>query len=81
MYKFTTPHTCSLCQVRHEIQTPYTEEEFHRCHRDWREGNLIQTAFPQLTSDQREMLMSGMCQEAWDAIFAEPVESEVEDDS
>jgi hypothetical protein len=35
---------------------------------DWREGKLIQDAFPQLTKDQREILMTGFTPAEWDAM-------------
>ena len=34
-------------------------------------GKLIQDAFPELSSDERELLLSGICSECWDKIFAE----------
>ena len=36
---------------------------------DWMAGKNIQIAFPDLTADQREILMSGICTECWDKIF------------
>ena len=38
---------------------------------DWMAGKNIQKAFPDLTPDQREILMSGICPECWDKIFSE----------
>lgn len=36
----------------------------------WRQsGALIQHAFPDLTADQREFLLSGVTAEEWDAAF------------
>jgi len=35
---------------------------------DWREGKLIQDAFPQLTKDQREILMTGYTPAEWEAM-------------
>jgi hypothetical protein len=32
----------------------------------WRNGTLIQDAFPELTKFQRELMISGCCQECWD---------------
>ena len=37
---------------------------------DWEDGKLAQDAFPYLTSDEREMLISGICPECWDSMFA-----------
>lgn len=43
-----------------------TEEEIDR----WRDGSeLIQNAFPHLTADQREFLMTGIMPDEWDKAF------------
>lgn len=34
-------------------------------------GTLIQNAFPQLSSDEREFIMTGYTKEDWDAMFPE----------
>lgn len=38
---------------------------------DWMAGKDVQLAFPDLTSDQREILISGICPECWKDIFGE----------
>lgn len=35
----------------------------------WQEGMLIQQAFPYLTADEREMLISGTHSDCWEAMF------------
>lgn len=37
----------------------------------WKAGMLIQKAFPSLSSDDRERLMTGICTECWDSMFSE----------
>jgi hypothetical protein len=37
----------------------------------WRQGELIQKAFPYLLPDQRELLMTGIVSKAWDETFGE----------
>lgn len=37
----------------------------------YRQGVLIQDAFPEMSEDDREFLMSGICGEAFDAAFEE----------
>lgn len=32
-------------------------------------GALVQDAFPELTADERELLISGTCGECWDKLF------------
>lgn len=41
------------------------------------EGALIQVAFPDLTPDQRERLLSGVCAPCWDRLF--PADEEDDD--
>lgn len=37
----------------------------------WKNGELIQNAMPNLTSSQREFIMTGIVDETWDEIFNE----------
>lgn len=37
----------------------------------WEAGTLAQIAFPYLTADEREALISGICPDCWDSLFAE----------
>lgn len=37
----------------------------------WRQGELIQKALPELTPDQRELLMTGFHSDCWDKAFSE----------
>lgn len=37
----------------------------------WQRGEYIQNALPHLTGEQREILLSGMDQAAWDALWNE----------
>lgn len=36
---------------------------------DWDDGELVQNAFPYLSADEREMLISGICPTCWDGMF------------
>ena len=36
---------------------------------DWRDGLLAQDAFPYLSADDREVIISGVCSTCWDATF------------
>lgn len=38
---------------------------------DWEHGTFAQVAFPHLTADQREQVMTGTHPECWDAAFGE----------
>lgn len=35
----------------------------------WQGGELIQEALPELSADQRELLISGTCPKCWDKLF------------
>ena len=38
-------------------------------YQSWQEGALIQDAMPYLSADEREMLISGTCDECWAAMY------------
>lgn len=38
---------------------------------DWQDGELAQNAFPYLSADEREMLISGICPSCWNGMFEE----------
>jgi hypothetical protein len=59
----------------HEQEIPITQEELNRWLED---GTLIQDAFPHLTPQEREFLLSGCTQEEWDKMF--PAEEEEEEE-
>lgn len=63
-----------LSGIDHEMELPITQEQVD----SWHAGKLIQDAFPNLTPNQREFLISGSTQEEWDLYMAE---DEDEDDS
>lgn len=54
---------CQYCGK--EIQINVTQEQIDK----YQSGELIQRAFPNLTAEQREMLLTGTCGECWDKIF------------
>ena len=35
----------------------------------WQNGELVQNAFPMLTPDERELLISGICHNCWERMF------------
>lgn len=37
----------------------------------WEDGELVQNAFPYLSADEREMLISGICPKCWEKMFGE----------
>ena len=36
---------------------------------NWQAGELIQKALPELSADQRELLISGTCDKCWNEMF------------
>jgi len=55
---------CNECNKGYDI--PITEQQRD----EWlSSGMLIQKAFPQLSEDQRELFISGMCGKCFDALF------------
>lgn len=55
--------TCPKCGKLQVIEVE--DSQYHR----WMAGENIQIAFSNLTPDQREILMSGICPECWEKIF------------
>lgn len=57
---------CPICraQTTKALNTSYYEIK------DWREGVLVQDAMPNLTDDEREFVMSGLCDNCMAGVFA-----------
>ena len=69
------PHDCVVCGKIHE-PVILDAEKYYR----WKDGECIQDVFPEMTKEQREILISGTCPECWDALFPEEDEEvELED--
>lgn len=56
--------TCIHCQENYTIYLPDKD------YKSWRNGTFIQDAFPYLTKDKREMIMSGTHSSCFDIMFA-----------
>lgn len=60
--------TCPKCIVCGEQETiTVLKKQFDA----WRDGVYVQNAFPDLTADQRELLVTGTHSACWDAIAPE----------
>jgi len=57
--------TCGICKTTHKLTVPI--EGFIK----WRSGVLIQQALPELSADDRELLISGVCGGCFDDMFKE----------
>lgn len=62
---------CRSCGEVHVIQDILYER-----YKDWKYGELIQTALPGLTADQRELLISQTCPACWAKMFGEDKDAE-----
>lgn len=63
---------CPFCGEAHDVAV--NEADYW----DWQDGKCAQDAFPYLSADEREMLISGICPDCWDRMF--PPEEEEEED-
>lgn len=54
---------CPICGKSYIVIVPH--EGFIK----WRSGSRIQDCLPNLSSEDREALMSGICGECWDKIY------------
>lgn len=63
----------SLTGLEHTMDLPITEEQLA----DFNRGTMVQDAFPHLSADQREFILSGITAEEWAAAF--PPEEEDDD--
>lgn len=59
----TIETTCPFCKVKHIM---YIDPEDYLA---WQFGTLIQKAFPTLSKDDRERLITGICPKCWDKTF------------
>ena len=64
---------CPFCGEMHEV--PVNEDDYW----DWQDGTSVQDAFPYLTADEREMLISGICPKCWDKTFGDDEEEDEPD--
>ena len=55
----------AISGIERTFDMPITEEQLAK----WKAGELAQNAFPQLTSDQREFIITGITQEEWEQAF------------
>ena len=64
---------CPLCGHSHVVEVNEAD-----C-LAWKGGATVQDAFPYLSADEREMLVSGICPSCWDKLFEDP-EADEEDE-
>ena len=62
---------CPLCGRASEVAV--NEDDYW----DWDDGKLAQNAFPYLSDEERELVISGICSSCWSKMF--PPEEEEEE--
>lgn len=55
--------TCIKCNKKHTLTAKQHQWD------SWKAGELVQNAFPNFTSSQRELLISGICGDCFDKMF------------
>lgn len=65
---------CPFCGKAHEIEVNEID------YLDWQDGELAQNAFPYLSADEREMLVSGICPDCWNGMFGQEEDEDSLDD-
>ena len=66
------------CPHCHKLQIINVDDNQYN---DWLAGKNIQRAFPDLSPNQREILMSGICPECWEEIFPDEDEEDIQEES
>ena len=65
---------CPFCGRGNEVEV--NEADYW----DWDDGELVQVAFPYLSAEEREMLISGICPTCWNKTFGGGDEEEETDE-
>lgn len=65
---------CPFCGKGHEIEVNEID------YLDWQDGEHAQNAFPYLSANEREMLISGICPDCWDKMFGQEEDEEEDPD-
>ena len=62
-HEVTIVTRCPFCGHANEVEVNEMD------YLDWSDGELAQIAFPYLSANEREMLISGICPTCWDKMF------------
>lgn len=66
--------TCPRCYRTHEVKVDFED------YTNYMMGDAkIQDAFPYLSANEREYILSGLCEDCWDGLFIDEEEEEEED--
>lgn len=72
MQKINLETYCPICHQFHYVEV--NERDFYA----WQDGALAQDVFPYLSTNEREMLISGICPDCWGKMFGEEEEKDPE---
>lgn len=61
--------TSPLTGKDNTMELPLTMQEFRDQKKAWKAGTVAQKAFPTLTADEREFIMTGATPQCWDIMF------------
>ena len=64
-HEVTVITRCPFCGRANEVEV--NDDDYW----DWQDGALVQNAFPYLSAEEREMLISGICPTCWPNTFGE----------
>ena len=72
-HEVTVITRCPFCGHANEVEVNEID------YLDWQDGTLVQDAFPYLSANEREMLISGICPTCWARTFGEEKDNHFED--
>lgn len=65
----TLTKACPFCKTEYKKEFPVDG------YRRYRNGEKVQDCFPEMSADDREFLITGICQKCWDKVFRNPAPS------
>lgn len=63
---------CPFCGHGNEVEVNESD------YLDWQDGKMAQDAFPYLSANEREMLISGICPTCWNKMFRDDGEPDLQ---
>lgn len=60
-YVYELETICPICKKKHTMTIVDKDDSFIKNYNKWKDGALVQDAFPNFTPSQREFLITGIC--------------------
>jgi len=60
---------CDIFKTTSQMCMNISPEQFMECYIRWQNGELIQNAFPMLSADEREFILTGITPDQWNSMF------------